>query len=191
MLDQKCCYRCQSVKPFDDFYQSKSNKSGYCSMCKICDGLSAKERYLKRKLNGKILPYDPIKDKFKKIKYKYNLSEKEYNDLKDLQKDSCAICSTKTDKLVVDHCHATNLTRGLLCQKCNYALGFFKDSQEFIFLAQEYLKTNYSMNNAKLQIYHILKTKLSNLYKEFKNQLESIDKQIIQKEREIYDTTNS
>ena len=39
------------------------------------------------------------------------------------QAGSCAACSTTQGRLVVDHCHATGLIRGLLCSSCNTAEG--------------------------------------------------------------------
>lgn len=55
------------------------------------------------------------------------------------QNHMCAICSkdetsihqsgTKR-KLAVDHCHSTGVIRGLLCNKCNRALGYLYDDFE-------------------------------------------------------------
>lgn len=65
----------------------------------------------------------------------FGISLKDYNEkLKD-QNGVCAICGqyeTRTHrngtihKLAVDHNHETNKVRGLLCTKCNMALGLFK-----------------------------------------------------------------
>lgn len=43
-------------------------------------------------------------------------------------------------KLHVDHCHQTGKIRGLLCQKCNMALGLLNDSVEILETAIRYLK---------------------------------------------------
>lgn len=59
----------------------------------------------------------------------------------------CAICKTKfelstSDKkmdLVVDHNHQTNESRGLLCYKCNTAIGLLMDDPEIINSANRYL----------------------------------------------------
>lgn len=37
------------------------------------------------------------------------------------QAGSCAVCSASRGRLVVDHCHAMGLVRGLLCSSCNTA----------------------------------------------------------------------
>lgn len=39
------------------------------------------------------------------------------------QAGACAVCSATRGRLVVDHCHATGLVRGLLCSSCNTAEG--------------------------------------------------------------------
>lgn len=51
----------------------------------------------------------------------------------------CQICGTDEDK-VLDHCHETNFVRGVLCRTCNVALGLFKDDQETMNNAVEYLR---------------------------------------------------
>ena len=47
----------------------------------------------------------------------------------------CFVCDiqdgdTKSTRLLVDHCHTTGQFRGWLCNSCNCALGFAKDSTE-------------------------------------------------------------
>lgn len=57
----------------------------------------------------------------------------------------CAICR-KADQtgraLAIDHDHNTNLVRGLLCGKCNRALGMFGDNIETLLAAVKYLQNH-------------------------------------------------
>lgn len=57
----------------------------------------------------------------------------------------CAICNKEIPPLGkgrhLDHCHKTNVIRGILCTHCNFGLGNFKDNIESLSKAMEYLKT--------------------------------------------------
>lgn len=58
------------------------------------------------------------------------------------QKGACSICALPFQSLKtthVDHDHKTGTLRGLLCQKCNNALGLFDDEPERLNRAKEYL----------------------------------------------------
>ena len=57
------------------------------------------------------------------------------------QNECCLICNKNDEKaLCVDHCHKTGKVRGLLCNKCNKALGLFNDNIELIKVAASYLE---------------------------------------------------
>lgn len=79
-----------------------------------------------------------------KIKEDYGLSLNEYNELFKKQNGNCAICGKNQSvfkyKLAVDHCHKTNKIRGLLCGKCNTALGSLEDDIIILQKAINYLK---------------------------------------------------
>lgn len=63
------------------------------------------------------------------LKKNYNLTIEQYDLLIQVQNDVCAICKqVDTRKLSVDHCHKTGRIRGLLCKKCNLALGNIGDN---------------------------------------------------------------
>ena len=56
------------------------------------------------------------------------------------QKGICLICKKiPTKRLAVDHNHKTEKVRGLLCIKCNSAIGFFQDDINLIKNAYKYL----------------------------------------------------
>lgn len=90
-----------------------------------------------------------------KLKSKYGITLEQYNDLLKKQNGVCAIClslETRTYKnknivvesLCVDHDHETGKIRGLLCHKCNSALGLFMESEESLEKAINYLKNGKS-----------------------------------------------
>lgn len=69
----------------------------------------------------------------------YGLTEEDYLKLVKEQNGECAICH-KQDRLVIDHCHKTNLIRKLLCFKCNVLLGNALDNIEILKNAITYLE---------------------------------------------------
>jgi len=61
------------------------------------------------------------------------------------QKGICAICGNpprEGRRLSIDHCHDTNRIRGLLCDRCNTAIGLLKDNTATLKAAIEYLERN-------------------------------------------------
>jgi hypothetical protein len=70
----------------------------------------------------------------------YGLSRKEHRRLLDEQNGVCAVCKLPSRRaLCVDHCHATRRVRGLLCDKCNTALGLLGDDVRRLLAAVAYL----------------------------------------------------
>lgn len=74
----------------------------------------------------------------------YGITFETYNQLLQLQDESCSICGVhQTElkkRLCVDHCHTTSEVRGLLCSNCNTALGKFKDDIKLLTKAIKYLQ---------------------------------------------------
>lgn len=71
----------------------------------------------------------------------HKLLREDYEALLNKQKGACAICREAfASKPQIDHDHSTGAVRGLLCTKCNTALGKFKDSRAVLSNAIEYLK---------------------------------------------------
>ena len=80
------------------------------------------------------------------IKRKYGITSDEYDAMVDEQDGVCAICKREMP-LTVDHDHSCcdsdascgRCVRGLLCNPCNRALGFFGDDLERLRSAVQYL----------------------------------------------------
>jgi len=78
-----------------------------------------------------------------KLLRNYGITVEQYDKLVDLQGGVCAICRREDDQghqLAVDHCHSSGTVRGLLCHKCNVALGLFRDDPAALAAAAEYLR---------------------------------------------------
>lgn len=122
----KYCRLCKNTLPLIEFNKDKSGGGGVGNECKACLKLRPQSyRQQERK---------------SRLKRKYNFSQESFDHLAALQGNACAICRDPKHKLVVDHCHTNNLVRGLLCSKCNAAIGLLKDSPELLQSAIDYLK---------------------------------------------------
>lgn len=73
------------------------------------------------------------------------MTKKERQDLYDTllrrQYGKCAICGCPpgTRKFAIDHDHKTDKIRGLLCFRCNIAVGFFRDDPDLMLCASRYI----------------------------------------------------
>lgn len=85
----------------------------------------------------------PETKKAQAIKERYGLSMEEFNRMKELQLNVCAICKEPCNSghdLSVDHNHTTGQVRGLLCKRCNLALGYLREDEGIIKNMLEYIK---------------------------------------------------
>jgi hypothetical protein len=70
-----------------------------------------------------------------------NCTPEHYAMLLEQQQGQCKICgSFKGEELRIDHCHARGTLRALLCDNCNWGLGNFKDNQDILRKAIDYLQ---------------------------------------------------
>ncbi|MGH3090232.1 MAG: endonuclease domain-containing protein, partial [Rubrobacteraceae bacterium] len=91
----KTCTVCGEAKPVGEFYKAKLGASGRSARCGLCVTLATGRR-----------------------KGWHNLFAADYIALLETQDGKCALCGAPPGhfRLVVDHCHATGKTRGLLCR---------------------------------------------------------------------------
>lgn len=74
---------------------------------------------------------------------KYGLTIEDYDKILLAQGGRCAVCSTTEpghESFTVDHCHRTNLVRGLLCRNCNSGIGLLGDDVSTIRAAADYVE---------------------------------------------------
>lgn len=88
-----------------------------------------------------------------RMRNKYGMPPERYDCLLLAQQGKCLICkgfmhmpsktdrTRKGDSVVVDHDHATNEVRGLLCNNCNRGLGLFRHNPEVLANAQKYMES--------------------------------------------------
>ncbi len=83
-----------------------------------------------------------------RLKSKYGLTPEQVENMLAAQKGTCAICTTpitmrcddKSKAVHVDHCHTTLKVRGLLCNKCNRAIGMLREDVNVLENAIAYLE---------------------------------------------------
>lgn len=91
---------------------------------------------------GRRKQLDPEVARRAELKRLYGITLEQYVDMFANQGGVCAICEEecKTKKsLSVDHDHRTGKVRGLLCNRCNRALGMFQDSPDLLLRAARYV----------------------------------------------------
>ncbi len=154
-MEQFRCSKCKQEFPRENFYSSPKRKNGLSHYCKPCARAAsrstreknpekAREAYsawaeknkpLRAAYARKWRAENPEADKAHDRKYRYGLSDEEYQKKLEEQGGVCAICggvNTRKDKngdpyfLAVDHSHETNQIRDLLCSACNTALGQYE-----------------------------------------------------------------
>lgn len=84
-----------------------------------------------------------------KLQRKYKISREEYDKILREQGGVCAICGNSpvpNKKLGVDHDHITGSHRGLLCDKCNRAIGLLGDEPQKVLSAFLYLEHHKNAN---------------------------------------------
>lgn len=128
----KICSRCNQEKSLDEFGKHPTGKLGRRPECKVCRRKYEFERYSRAKFKQSDISLK------RQLKYKYDITKEEYEDLKIAQNNTCAICF-KNKKLNIDHDHETGKVRGLLCWNCNVAIGHLGDSIEILQSAANYL----------------------------------------------------
>ena len=133
----KTCTKCGTTKDITEFYKrgGKQSPNSRKNHCKECDKKRVSASYWE----------DPSKSRNNDLKRLYGITLNEYNQMLLDQNHQCAVCGTtepggKHGKFMVDHCHTTGRVRGLLCKRCNIALGEVEDNTQVLQSMIEYLQ---------------------------------------------------
>ena len=125
----KQCSKCNQTKSLSDFYIIPKSGNPHGS-CKECFKLSSKRS--REKLGRE-------HRKNYELQWHYGIGLEEYNEMLNQQGGKC-VCGAFTGRnnaeaLHVDHDHNTGLIRGLLCHRCNRAIGLVDDPKSLRALA--------------------------------------------------------
>ena len=123
----KLCTRCKKQKPADqeNFFPRGNGK--FRSWCKPC----SKEFYHNRRMAD--LPASRAQARQRRFlnEFGIRLTPEQLSRVETAQQcDACGSTTTnaKDKSWYLDHCHWTNKVRGVLCNSCNSALGWARDS---------------------------------------------------------------
>lgn len=132
----KTCNRCGETKPSADFIPHRP----YCRSCRA----AWQRDYIARdraKANARSKAWrDAGGGRIAKFKA-YGITPAIYEAMLEAQGGVCAICGDLPGdrELAVDHDHETGAVRGLLCTRCNPALGMLRDDVDLLARAIKYL----------------------------------------------------
>lgn len=118
----KICNICLLEKPLSFFHKNDRMRDGHLNQCSKCRRFRCEPQNKEKKREGQ-------------LKHKYGITTQQYQGMFLAQKGVCAICrKPETSKfrgsvreLSIDHCHETKRVRGLLCARCNSAIGLFDE----------------------------------------------------------------
>jgi hypothetical protein len=147
-ITKKWCSSCTEYKDKSEFNKNKQKNDGLSYTCRECKKVECKDWYSKNKV------YQSKYMREKSLKRLYNITLDGFDELRIKHNNKCAICGTEPGKpragkqkkfLEVDHDHKTGAIRGLLCSKCNTAIGLLEDEVDLLKKAIKYL------NEAKIK----------------------------------------
>jgi hypothetical protein len=162
----KRCNVCGEIKPLGEFYRSTGMRDGHRNDCRSCNLAARATRYRadprparerarrwqednpeRHAANQARYRADGRKARSNRrshLKRKFGITLEDYDAMLAAQGGLCAICRrppTAGISLHVDHDHETGTRRGLLCFRCNNALGDLGDSIETLQTALGYLRS--------------------------------------------------
>jgi hypothetical protein len=164
---EKTCSKCKRIKPLREFYQNRTTKDGYAYECKKCKDsrpntywktekarAADRARYLRRigTPEGKAAILEANKKHkqsergklaawVRHLRKNYGIDSETYFEMLKKQSGGCAICGVKPNgrRMHVDHSHSTSMIRGILCNKCNQAIGLLNENPELLDKAKQYI----------------------------------------------------
>jgi hypothetical protein len=156
----KRCKHCAIEKSSDDFYADRQARDGLRPECKDCTKARRKRWYAENREReiARVLAWQrenpemvaarmeafreagkkKVSDRKSHLKRKYGLTLEEFHAMLAAQGGGCAICGRPgVDQ--VDHDHRSGRVRGILCFRCNVALGQLDDDPDRLLAAIAYL----------------------------------------------------
>ena len=168
-ITEKLCKKCGGTKPLSEFgvsrYKTMSGNSGVriTTHCRECQ--RARKRAYHKENRTKFVAKakawaeanpERYREQHRGIQHRkrlrrFGITQAEYDALLSAQAGLCAVCGqlppvhhcrrfAGADSLSIDHSHKTGKVRGLLCRKCNLALGNISESEKIALGLLEYIR---------------------------------------------------
>lgn len=104
----KKCVECKETKEYSEFYKHGRSKDGFSYVCKVCQRLRDKDRYIQARESGKIREY---KDRNREKIREYNIAyQRKYRSSGRKQARKLEMCEYKGCKCVMCGLIATEVT---------------------------------------------------------------------------------
>lgn len=172
----RLCGDSKSLDEFHNSVSAKDGKYARCKACVLAKNtewrLNNKGKVAKSKKDYSLHHAEAIKRKAKdyrstdryqenmadyrrkwNLAKRYGITIEEYEAMYARSDGKCELCNHQLSfgrgesyMACVDHDHATGVVRGILCRKCNQALGTFQDSIEGLERAIDYLRMTEARN---------------------------------------------
>jgi hypothetical protein len=158
------CSKCGVEQPLENFYRAAGGRDGRRGECIACFKAyrearypevreqaiarakawqaANRERHLANQRERRSRPEFKAKARADHLRRKFGITLDTYDEMLAEQGGVCAICERprRDDiSLHVDHEHETGRVRGLLCFRCNNALGDFEDDAVLLLRAADYV----------------------------------------------------
>jgi hypothetical protein len=153
---EKQCNACGNKKPLEEFKPDQRSRDGCQGQCRECANTREREAFAAGKRSyaaARKQWWAQNGERHNKRRrtahmQKLGVSIDKYDEVFEQQDGNCAICRQpetamlkgKLKRLAVDHDHVTGVVRGLLCARCNRALGGFRDDAQLLQRAISYLE---------------------------------------------------
>lgn len=168
-MDEQECWRCKQVLPVELFGWRKDKSKGRRASCLACEDPNGTRRCrtckdikpktefhrsTKQRLQSDCKKCQKLAMRKWRLATHYGMTVEDYDRMLELQGGVCALCSSppaEDDVLRVDHDHhccpgektCGRCVRGLLCDRCNRGLGYFKDNTVALKRAPKYIARGY------------------------------------------------
>jgi hypothetical protein len=142
----KVCPRCKEEFPrkyFGKRYGSlRAHSASYCPPCTL--EVNADRARKHWAAHPELAPQRAAANRVITLRRHYGITVDEYEWLLSAQGGVCKICrkpeTGRRKSLSVDHCHASDRIRGLLCDRCNRGIGLLRDDLIVLTAAVAYLE---------------------------------------------------